>query len=696
MSDDNDRDDKKSKKIKLPDGYTDEADFLHEMRELFMEDWEYDRLNREAAIEDAKFVAGDQWDDRMKRKRIRDKKPIMTVNRLPAYIGQVVGNRRLNQTSIKFAVDQGGTKEIAECREGLTRSIEKTSNADRAYDAALQSAAIGGLGVFGVSLQYADDDVFEQDIHIDLIANPLSVLFDRHIDDPTGADAERGYKIRTMSRKQFNRDYPDAMAGDITLDTAYMSDLVVNGWVTASDVRVIDYWRMRKKKCLLALMQDGAVVDVTDKPLEEYVEKVELDDDGEPYIREKYRTYAQMYTCTAVNILTGPYNLPIKRVPLFRVPGYEIDVSERKERFGIVRFAKDPQRMHNYWRSVIVEKLMQSPKANWVASDVAIAGYEKEWRNAHLSNDPLLVYNGEAGAPPTRTQPAQIEPALIQEANMASQDIRDVTNMHEASMGQQSNEVSGRAIRARQQVGELGTVVYTDNLNMAIEEAGKVINDLIPTVYDTRRKIKTLGEDMKEKIMSINDPDDPNSIDITSGKYSTTVITGPSYATKRMEASDSMLNMTNAMPETMAIAADLIIQNQDWPGADEIAKRLRRGVPPNIIGMENLDPEEQQQIAAQNEAAKAQQDKQDTMLAAQMEEQVAKTREANARAAQAEAQAYKIYEGVDMDAFKAYLEMRKVEIAEFEAGGRALGTELESFFKMQAQQQPKPGQETQP
>ena len=676
-------------KIKLPEGYT-ETDFLAEMREKFNEDWEYDRENREAAVEDAKFVAGDQWDSRMKAQRIRKRKPVMTVNRLPAYIGQVIGNRRLNQTSIKFAVDQGGSKEVAEVREGLTRSIEKNSNADRAYDAALQNAAIGGLGVFGVKLDYADDDVFEQDIVIKSIPNPLSVVFDRHHDDPTGADCQHGFQLRTMGRKKFNRMYPNAIPGEMTLDTAYMTDLVSNGWVTIDDVRVVDYWRMCKEKRMLALMEDGDVLDITDLPVEDYIENVQMDDDGTPYIREKYRTYAEMYVCTAVNVLQGPYKLPIKRIPLFRVPGYEIDVSERKDRFGIVRFAKDPQRMHNYWRSVIVEKLMQTPKAPWVASDVSIQGYEKQWRDADNSNDNVLVYNGESGTAPQRQQPAQLEGALIQEANMASQDIRDVTNMHEASMGQQSNEVSGKAIRARQQAGELGTVVYTDNLNMAIEECGKVINDLIPTVYDTPRKIKTLGEDMREKIVAINDPEDPEAIDITVGKYSTTVITGPSYATKRMEAADSMLNMTNAMPQTMGVAADLIVENQDWPGANDIAKRLRRGIDPKIIGQENLDDDEKALIAGQQEAAKAETAKQNAIMESQLAEQAAKTREALARAAQAEAQAFKTYEDVDMNAFNAYLKMRQVEIEEFEAGGRAMSGEMERFFKLQAETNPKP------
>ena len=685
---------KAKKKIKLPAGYSDEAAFLYEMREIFNENWEADRLNREAAVEDAKFVAGEQWDERMKRRRIRDRKPIITVNRLPAYIGQIIGNRRLNQTSIKFLPDVGGTKEIAEVREGLTRNIEKESRAERAYDNALQNAAIGGIGNFGVSLEYADDDVFDQDIRINAITNPLAVVWDRHMTDPTGADAMNVFEVDTMSRKVFNKQFPDAGVGDITLDSVFMQDMVQNGWVTLDDVRIVRYWRIVKKDRDLALMLNGDILDVTDKEIEEYLGDVQLDDDGEPYVRTKKRTYAEMYVCTGVSILEGPYTLPIKRVPIFRVPGYEIDVSERRERFGIVRFAKDPQRMHNYWRSVIVEKLMLTPKAPWVASKEAVAGYEKQWRNAHLSNDTLLIYNGEAALPPQRTPPAQIESALITESQMTSQDMRDVTNMHEASMGQQSNEVSGKAIRARQAVGELGTVVYTDNLNAAIEECGRVINDLIPVVYDTRRQIKTLGPDMKEKIVLINarqdaedldeddliedEMDEEKSIDITSGKYSVTCITGPSYATKRMESADSMLNMTNAMPETMAVSADLIVENQDWPGAEKIAKRLRRAIDPKLLGPDDMDDEEKAQMAQAQEGAKKQEAMAEQMHGLAMDEMKAKIREANARAQQAEAQAFKTYEDVDVDAMKLWQANRKLDIEEFKEGGAAVSRELDA------------------
>lgn len=669
----------------LPKGYDSEQEFLQEMRTLFNEDWDYDRENREAAVEDAKFVTGDQWDERARQRRIRDRRPVLTINRLPAYIGQIVGNRRLNQTDIKVAPDIGGTKDVANIREGLIRNIEKVSRADRVYDNALQNSAIGGIGNFKIELDYADDDVFEQDIFIRPIPNPLSVVWDRHHDDPTGADAERAFEVYTLSRKDFNRAYPNAAPADLTLDSIFMTDLIQNGWVTIDDVRIVYYWRMVKEPATFALMLDGSVVDVTDVPFERYIDQVQLDQFGEPYIRDRHKTYAELYICTAVNILEGPYRLPIKRVPIFRVPGYEIDVSERRERFGVVRFAKDPQRLHNYWRSVIVEKLMLSPRARWMASKEAVVGLEQQWRRAHRTNDPLLVYNGDAATPPQYVQPVPIEQSLLTESDLAVQDMRDVTNMHEASLGQTSNEVSGRAIRARQAVGELGTVVYTDNLNNAIEEAGMVINDLIPITYDTPRHLKILGEDRKTtELVEVNQP---GLHDVTLGKYAVTTVTGPSYATRRMEAQDNMLNMVNAMPQILGVAADLIIENQDWPGAAEIAARLRKQIPPNLIGEENLTEKELADLQAAQQAQAAEQQQQQQLFQLQLDRAEAEIEEIESRADLTQAQAVKALEDIEAKIQELKLKAKDLEIKEFSEGGKLVDNvmrfELDEFEREQ-------------
>ena len=670
------RDQKKSdakaaapKKVPLPSDFETEVDFLHYARELFSDDLNYDKDNREAGIEDAKFVSGDQWDEGVRQRRTRAKKPVLTINRLPAFVGQIVGNRRMNETQVKVLPDNEGGKDSAVVRQGLIRNIEKTSKADRAYDKALENCVIGGIGWFGVKLDYASDDVFEQDIKLVRYDNPWSIVIDRQITDPTGRDAHHAFIVDRMPRKDFERAYPGKSTADLNLDTEIIDAEGEAGWFSQDDVRVVSFWRMRTRDKLLALSVDGKTFYPPEgyAAIPEELAKIAVNPKTQqPYVRVAPCKYAEMYLMSGADLLDGPYELPISRVPVFRVPAWEINIGVTKSRFGLTRHMKDPQRLHNYWRSTIAEKLMLTPRARWLASQEAVAGREKEWRNAHLSDDPLLVWNGESGQAPVYTQPAQLEVALVQEANMSVQDLRDVSNLHEASLGQQSNEVSGKAIVARQRVGEIGTIIYLDNLNAAIGEAGEVINELIPVAYDTARTIRTLGPEDAEKFVKINDPSVSPHVDLTSGKYTITITTGASYATKRQEAQEAMLAMFNAAPQAMAGAVDLYVANLDFPGAEKMEKRLRKMIPANLIDQSDVDPEEQRAQEQQQQAEQAQQAEQKQIAMAQLQaalaEQQAKTELAQAQARAALAQAEKAEADAFLSKARANTEGAKFEL----------------------------------
>lgn len=664
----------KAKKPRHPDDFDSEQAFLEHVRKTFDADMEADEQNRREMVEDARFVAGEQWDAIVRQRRTAANKPTLTINRLPAYVAQLVGNRRLNDTGIRVQPDSGGDKKVAEVREGLIRSIQKLSRAQHAYDTAFQQVVIGGLGNFQVHLDYAHDDVFEQDIRIAAIPNPLSVVWDRASVEPTGSDAEHVFVVDSLPSDEFKRRYPKAQVGEWNSD---LNSSRHGYGFSADGVQVLSFWRMRSRTRTVALLNSGAIEDVTDIPVEEWFDLVASAAGGEPLVREVQRKYAQLYICSNQDILAGPYDLPVQRVPVFRVPGWELLIEGDRIRWGLIRFARDPQRLHNYWRSVIAEKLVGAPKAKWKAADTAVEGREQQWRESHLSDDPLLVWNANSGQPPERVDPVQMEAALIQEAGLASQDIRDVLNIHEANLGMESNEVSGRAIMARQRVGEMGTVIYDDNLNAAIEEAGRVINHLIPFVYDTPRTVKVLGADMRtEQLVRVNDDADPGSVDITLGKYSVTVATGPSYTTRRVEAREEMMAMVNAMPNTMGIAADKIVEAQDWPGAEEIARRLRTQLPPGMVSEQDMDEAQQAQQQAAAQAAQEQAALQQQLIQLEIEEKrvdlalrqveiaekQAKIVEAQARAQSAIAQAEKTLSEVGVAREKVEVERERRSI----------------------------------
>lgn len=593
--------------FKLPPGYEDEAAFLEEMRSDYHDDDSADFDNHKAGVEDLQFLVGDQWDPSVVQERTDARKPTLTINRMPAFVGQVMGRRLQNETQIKIAASTGATKEVAEVREGLIRAIQKDSKAKDAYDNALMGSVACGIGNFQIDTYYESDDVWEQCIRIRPITDHFSVVWDRTITDKTGKDADHCFVVDQMPYSAFKARWPWANPAEMQR-LSFSAELQQNGWWTNSDVRVVAYWKIRYVQRVLALMLDGSTQDITDWFERDAAKMANIAQrsDGSPYIKHVNKPFAQRYMCSATDILEGPYNLPIDRVPVFRVPGWEVRIGSKTHRWGLIRFLKDPQRLHNFWRSVIAEKIMKSPKQTWMASNTAIQGREAAWRASATSDDPLLIWNQESGQKPERVEAIQVEGALIEQAATTAQDMKDVSNIHEANLGMPSNEVSGRGIEERVAVSETGTALYHSHLQDAIEEAGRVANALIPIIYDTPRTVKILMPDGQDDMVAINQVvGDSGKLDITQGKYTVTATTGRNYDTKRQESADSMLALSQSMPEVLGVGADIIVEAMDWPDADRLAKRLRNAVPPQLLDPNERTPEQNAALQAQQVAGAA-------------------------------------------------------------------------------------------
>jgi hypothetical protein len=246
---------------------------------------------------------------------------------------------------------------------------------------------------------------------------------------------------------------------------------------------------------------------------------------------------------------------------------------------------KDSARLRNFWRSVAAEQLGYAPKAQWMATESAVEGREDAFRKAHMSRDPLLIINDDAVIDQNikRIDPPQMQMALLNEAQVNTQDMKDVTGIHDASLGIKSNETSGKAINARQREGDIASLTYYDNGNAAILEAGDVINQLIGQIYDGTRTIRVIGEDEAAKMVTINDPMDPDSPNLAVGTYDVAIATGASYTTRRVEAAEAMMDAVQVYPEMMQVAGDLVAKAQDWPGAEELAERLKKTIPPQLL-----------------------------------------------------------------------------------------------------------------
>ena len=538
------------------------------------EAWKQEFENIDTGRDCQRFYAGGmaQWDPEAAERRKAANRPVLTMNRIPGFVRQLTGEVRQNPPSIKvLPAKDGATVEKAEIFNGLIRNIEQQSLARAAYTKATENAAQTGIGAWRVVTQYSADDAFEQDIRIKRINDPFAVLIDPLAQMPDKSDMRYGFVFEEIAKAEFERRYPGKTVESLPANVADQS----LAWRTVDTVKIGEYWYRDPVKKTLQLHEDDTV---------SYAGE-EGDANPSPVVQKREVKVDQIKSCivSGKDVLEGPFDWPGRYIPIAVVVGEEIYEGGRVTRKGMVHDARDPQKVYNYTRTAAVEAVAMQPKSPYVATADMVSGYENQWATAGTDNRAVLIYKADPKAPgmrPERSAPPIASQGLDVQSQIAVEDLKGVTGIYDASLGSEGNETSGRAILARQSEGDTGTYHFIDNLSFAINYTGRILVDLIPKIYDSTRIVRTLGEDGSAKMVKINEPTVDNGQEITlndlsAGEYDVTVTTGPSYATKRAEATAFMTEFVRSFPEVGQIAGDIIVKNMDVPGADEIAKRIR-------------------------------------------------------------------------------------------------------------------------
>jgi hypothetical protein len=622
--------------------------------------------SREDEIDDLKFYAGSpdnrwQWpaDVLATRGAVQGQtinaRPCLTINKLPQHVRQVTNDQRQNRPSGKvIPADDHADIEVAEIFNGMVRHIEYISDADVAYDTACENQVSYGEGYIRILTEYCDENTFDQDIKIGRVRNSFSVYMDPTIQDPTGADAKWCFITEDITKDEYQRMYPDS-APITTLQTLGVGDQNLSQWLMEDTIRVADYYYVDYDRATLNMYPGNVTAfenTLEDKQLKAIYGKPKRS-------RESDRVKIKYCKINGYEILeerewAGKY------IPVVRIVGNEFEVDGRLYVSGLVRNAKDAQRMYNYWVSQEAEMLALAPKAPFIGYGGQFEGYENQWKTANTTNWPYLEVNPDvtdgAGATlplPQRAQPPMASSGLLQAKAGASEDIKASTGQYNASLGMTSNERSGKAILARQREGDVGTYHYGDNLARGVRHIVRQLVDLIPKVYDTQRVARIIGIDGDTDMVKLN-PDQPEAVkkimqgDIvidkiynpSVGKYDVVVATGPGYATKRQEALEAMAQLLQGNPSLWAVAGDLFVKNMDWPGAQEMAKRFAKTIDPKLMADGDKSPElqmaEQQMQAMGQEMEQMHQMIQNVGKSIEVQEQQRKDFEAEVKMYEAE------------------------------------------------------------
>jgi len=625
-------------------------------------------VNFERMDEDVEFIHGEnQWDEEIRESR--GDRPCLTFNKLAAIIDQIVGDQRQMRPSIHVFPAQGdiegadaktqnqaGTKDysLAEVYEGIIRNIEYSSNADVAYDTGFEHCAGWGLGYFRILTAYADDHTFDQDFQIKRVRNYKSVLLDPDFQEADGSDAGYGFIFSKIHKDDFEKKYPGKQQASVDI-----SNDQYEIWADGDFIFVAEYYYLEDHVFTLSLLSDGRVVD--GEKLEPIVD--ELAEAGVTVTRtRKVHGKKCMWAKISADEVLDERETLFNYIPIIPVLGKELVVDGTPYYRGAIRHSKDAQRMYNYSRSADIERTALIPKVPYIIADRQVEDYQTQWEQANTINYAYLTYKHIDGVPmPQRQAPVSTNPGEQVQSMQASDDIKATSGMHDASMGAQGNETSGKAILARQREGDVGSFAFSDNMVRSIRHAGRILINAIPKLYDTERLIRLRFPDDSEDFVRINESiiDDETGKtviinDLSVGKFDLVVKAGPSYSTQRMEALDSMTQILQAAPDLWSVIGDLVAKNMEWPGADEFAKRLKKTIPPEILDEEPEEqdeerlptPEEVQQIIAQGVEQGVEEQLSSGENAAKMADSEAKMAKAEADKAAAVAKMAEIEQGL--------------------------------------------------
>lgn len=572
---------------------------------------ENEQIERMKMLDDLRFATLDQWPADVRNARENDvvngPRPCLTVDQCNQYITQVANDMRANRPSIKTRpVDDVADPDTAKVFQGLVRHIEDQSSANIAYETAGESAVTIGLGFFRIATQYAAPDSFDQEIVVKRIPDTFSVYLCAHL-MPDGSDADRGWVFEKIPLKTFKRDYPKAKVEDV--DFAGLGTLMT--WKTDDEVVICEYFYKEYKDRELLYLADGKTMfrDEYDK----IPEKSRTQITGRRNSQECVVKWCKHSGCEVLDKRT----LKGKYIPIVEVVGKEKIVEGKRILWGLVRPAKDSLRAFNYWISAMTEKMALAPKAPWVGAVGQFASQGEKWDKANINNYSKLEYdaidvNGNAVPAPQRTEPIQMETAMAQMLSIMQNNVKSSLGMYKASIGDSESQQSGRAILALKKESDTGTMHFGENQAISIAHAGRIIVDLIPHYYDTKRVLRILGEDGKVATAEIdpkqrepkreirgNDGNIKRIYNLGVGKYDVTVTVGPGYTTSRQEAATVMTELANSAkdPASAAILRYGAVKNSDFHGSDEIMRMLKAMLPPQLQTPEGQDEPVPPQIA---------------------------------------------------------------------------------------------------
>lgn len=712
---------------------------------------EAEDVQRKRIVVAKKFRALDQWPDAIKIQREgggsiagqppQPPRPCLVVDRLSQPVRQI--SNVIKNADFGFDVmpaGAGADTETAEIFKGYLRRVQNQARGESPVEWAADGAIEGGLGWFRLRTEYVHEtwdgtpteDLFDQELRMERIANNLTVYCDPSATKPTRSDAQFMFVTEDMDRDEFERKYPKADFRGLEEFEATGDN---QGWVSDESIRIAEYWRIVYKDQPYYWLRDGSI------------HEGEAPTGADVRMSRVMRVpTVKMSKINAVEELEK-FDWAGSKIPLIPVLGEELNVDGKPVLRGIIEMGMDAQRMVNYTYSGAIEIYALASKKAPMIPGAAVSNYKAIWDTRNIVNysylpfDPWDSEGRQLPAPllDTTDAPIQASVALMQVSEDA---IKASTSTGDASLGNTNpNERSGKALAELKTQSDLANSNYPDNVRRAYIYAATLMLEIIPKITRPGQILHIIGMDDEPKQVMVGKPfkPGPNGIpqpapdditaeiakvkgslykfyDLNNGTYHCTVTVGKATATRQQEGAQALSAIIPHLPPEMQakIIPDYIKQ-LSFPGAQAIAEKLEppsdmdASIPPQIQAqLQQLQQQNQQlqqalqtdqvkaqvqvqaaQIKAQTDAANAQQDAQVRIRIAEMDNatkiEVARITAAKQVAAlAAEAQEERLSTGIKIAADAAAQQQDHAHEAALTAQGHAVNMEAKQADQQHA------------
>lgn len=645
------------------------------------------REEREASRQDRRFavVPGAQWEDSLGQQYAN--KPKFEVNKVGQALLSLKGKYRENRITVDFVPKTGGdADELADTLDGLYRADENDSGGQDAYLVAFDEMATGGYGAWRLRADYEDPDDPEneqQRIYFEPIHDAdKNVFWQAGAKKTDKTDSDECWVLNPIDRRKYEREYKDDPAQWPTELNDYNHD-----WITPDVVVLCEYYRKVDERDVYQVWATptGEEIEIEADDLEEVVDEEtgttkleQLEATGHRLLREKVKRCKKIekYILSGGKVLSGPHEIPGKYIPI--IPAYAIRaVVDGIERWkGLVRDAKDAQRLKNMQISdlalqaaggsgsipIFAPKQMANPTIRdmWARKGVD--------NPAYLLAEPLVdPVSGQmiASGPAGYTQPPQLSPvqgALLQmtDGDLSSV-LGDSTNAEEIK-----SNVSADAVELVQSKLDTRSIIYMDSFAQAVKHCGRVWLSMAKEIYvEEGREMKTVpleGGVSTVKLKQLMQGQDGGTYyanDLSHVKMDVVVDVGPMSSTRRnatVRALTGMAQVAAGDPATQQVLVSAALMNMDGEGLGDLRDYFRKGLVRQ--GVVKPSDEEAQEMA--QEAQSAQPDAQTQYLMAEAQKAQAMTVKASAETEKIQAQTAEILAGISMQEREQVLKLAQM------------------------------------